>query len=61
MTDPLEPITLPYRTIMDLKSRSPLMLFAAMNNLSEQSFVAPYKFIGAAALSVDKATIDFTF
>ena len=26
-----------------------------MNNLSEQSFVAPYKFIGDAALSVESA------
>ena len=31
------------------------MLFAAIINLSEQSFVAPYRFIGAAALSVDNA------
>ena len=28
--------------------------FAALNNLSAASFVAPYKFIGFAALSVDK-------
>ena len=26
-----------------------------MNSLSEQSLVAPYKFFGATALSVDKA------
>ena len=32
------------------------MLFAAINNLSDTSFVAPYKFMGAAALSVDNAT-----
>ena len=28
---------------------------AAINNLSEHNFVAPYKFIGAAALSVERA------
>mgnify|MGYP003317150024 CR=1 FL=1 len=37
------------------------MLLAAMNNLSEVNFVAPYKFIGAAALSVESATTFFTF
>ncbi len=31
-------------------------LFAATNNLSDVSFVAPYKLIGEEALSVDKAT-----
>ena len=43
---------------MDL---TPLMLFAATNNLSEVSFVAPYKLIGLLALSVDKATTFFIF
>ena len=36
------------------------MLLAAINNLSEQSFVAPYKFIGAQALSVERAITLFT-
>ena len=31
------------------------MLLALMNNLSDASFVAPYKFIGELALSVLKA------
>ena len=31
-----------------------------MNNLSEQSFVAPYKFTGEQALSVERATTFFT-
>ena len=35
-------------------------MFAAVNNLSLQSFVAPYKLIGDAALSVDKAITFFT-
>ena len=33
----------------------PLILFAEMKSLSEQSLVAPYKFIGEQALSVDNA------
>ena len=36
------------------------MLFAAVNNLSDASLDAPYKFIGKAALSVDKAIILLT-
>ena len=35
-------------------------LFAEEKILSEQSFVAPYKFVGAAALSVDNAIIFLT-
>ena len=31
-----------------------------INNLSEHNFVAPYRFIGAAALSVDKAITTLT-
>ena len=34
------------------------MLFAATNNLSDASFVAPYKFTGFAALSVESAMSD---
>ena len=33
----------------------PTILLADTNNLSEHNFVAPYKFIGAAALSVLRA------
>lgn len=36
------------------------MLFAAVNNLSEVSLVAPYKLIGAHALSVESATTSRT-
>ena len=60
ITDPLEPITLPYRTTLNRTSFDPLILLAAANNLSETSLVAPYKFIGAHALSVDSATTSFT-
>ena len=59
-TDPLEPTTLPYRTTEKTESESPNKLFAATNNLSEASFDAPYKLIGFAALSVDKAITFFT-
>ena len=41
-------------------SRFPRMLFAATNSLSEVNLVAPYKLIGAHALSVDRATTSFT-
>ena len=34
--------------------------FPATNNLSETSFVAPYKFAGLLALSVDNATTRLT-
>ena len=40
---------------------SPERLFAAINNLSEQSLVAPYKFKGDEALSVESATTFFIF
>mgnify|MGYP001283228830 CR=1 FL=1 len=39
----------------------PIILFAAIKILSEANLVAPYKLIGFAALSVDKAMIFFTF
>ena len=41
-------------------SLEPRILLAAANNLSDASFVAPYKLIGAHALSVDNATTSFT-
>jgi len=43
------------------KSLPPFRLLAATNNLSEHNLVAPYKLIGAAALSVERATTSFTF
>src|SRR6218665_4086 len=56
ITDPLEPITLPYLTTENLIGFQPVILLAATNSLSEASLVAPYKLIGAQALSVDNAT-----
>ena len=38
ITDPLDPITLPYLTIEKLVSFHPLKLFAAINSLSEHNF-----------------------
>ena len=40
-TDPLELNTFPYLTIENRKLLLPTRLFAATNNLSEASFVAP--------------------
>ena len=59
-TDPLLPKTFPYLTTENLVSDFPTILFADTKSLSEHNFVAPYKLIGAQALSVDKATIFFT-
>src|SRR6478609_2213383 len=56
ITEPFEPITLPYLTTENFIGLVPRMLLAAINNLSEASFVAPYKLMGAAALSVERAT-----
>ena len=56
MTEPLEPMTFPYRTMENFIGFVPFILLAATNNLSEVNFVAPYKLIGAQALSVDSAT-----
>ena len=41
ITDPLDPITLPYLTQEKLIFLSPLILFPAMKSLSDTSFVAP--------------------
>ena len=60
ITEPLDPITLPYLTTLNLTFLDPLILLAATNNLSEASFVAPYKLIGAHALSVESATTSLT-
>ena len=46
---------------MEILFHQPTILFAATNILSEASLVAPYKFIGFAALSVDKAITLETF
>ena len=59
-TDPLLANTFPYLTTENLVSDLPTILFADTKSLSEHNFVAPYKLIGAQALSVDKATIFFT-
>ena len=40
-TEPRDPETLPYRTTANLVLPEPTKLFAAVNNLSEQSLVAP--------------------
>ena len=61
ITDPLDPITLPYRTTENFMSLNPFILFAAIKSLSEVNLVAPYKFIGAQALYVERATTFFTF
>ena len=55
ITEPLDIITFPYLKILNFKSLFPLIKLALKNNLSEQSLVAPYKFTGDTALSVDKA------
>ena len=61
ITDPLEPITLPYLTIVNFVILSLEYSDSAANNLSAANFVAPYKFIGFEALSVDKLTTLFIF
>ena len=56
ITEPFDPITLPYLTTENRIGFHPVILFAATNSLSEASLVAPYKLIGAQALSVESAT-----
>jgi hypothetical protein len=58
ITEPLEFITFPYLTVLRIIFFSPTILFADEINLSATNFVAPYKLIGEAALSVDR---DITF
>ena len=53
-TEPLLAKTFPYLTTENLVSDFPTILFAETKSLSEHSFVAPYKLIGAQALSVEK-------
>ena len=60
ITEPLLSITFPYLTVLKVISCFPFILLA-INNLSAHNFVAPYKFTGAAALSVDNATTFLTF
>ena len=60
MTEPRDPITFPYLTTAYRVPCSPPYEFEATNNLSEANFVAPYKFIGDDALSVESATTRFT-
>ena len=59
-TDPLLPNTFPYLTTENFIVFFPTILLADIKSLSEQSLVAPYKFIGAAALSVESAITFFT-
>ena len=61
MTLPLEPITFPYLTTEKRHPSAPDKWLAATNILSEASLLAPYKLIGLAALSVDKAITFLTF
>ena len=49
-----------YANLENIISLDPLILLAAINNLSDVSFVAPYKLTGAQALSVESATTFFT-
>ena len=60
ITDPLLPETLPYLTTENFGPLFDEILLAAKNNLSEHNFVAPYKFVGDDALSVDNAITFFT-
>ena len=59
-TEPLLPNTFPYLTILNDRFCFPNILFAAINNLSEHNFVAPYRLAGATALSVERAITLFT-
>ena len=54
-SEPLDIKTLPYLTIENTIFFLPTILFALIKSLSEHNLVAPYKFIGAAALSVESA------
>ena len=56
MTEPLDPITFPYRTTEKFVLDPAEYEFPEINNLSEVSLVAPYKFTGLLALSVESAT-----
>ena len=60
ITEPLEFKTFPYRTTEKIVSVWADKEFDETNNLSATNFVAPYKLIGLAALSVDKAITFFT-
>lgn len=53
-------MTFPYLTTDSDIFFFPAILFADVTSLSAQSFVAPYKFIGEQALSVDSAITFFT-
>src|SRR3990167_3542311 len=54
-TDPRDPITFPYLTAANRAPPSPDKALAATNNFSAHSLLAPYKLIGAHALSDDSA------
>jgi len=59
-TEPLLAKTFPYLTTENRHPFFLLRLFADINNLSEHSLVAPYKFTGEEALSVERAITLFT-
>ena len=54
ITEPREFITFPYLTTENIVSLCTDIKLDEIVNLSAASFVAPYKFIGSTALSVDK-------
>ena len=54
-TEPLDPTTFPYLTTENLVWCFPAILLAETKILSDVNFVAPYKFIGSEALSVESA------
>ena len=60
ITEPLELITFPYLTTEKLIFFLLFVKLEAIINLSEHNFEAPYKLIGATALSVDRATTFLT-
>ncbi len=57
--EPRLPNTLPYLTTEAVYCLFPLTLLEAIISLSEQSFVAPYKFTGAAACRLKEQLIFF--
>ena len=51
MTDPLDPITLPYLTTENIVSCEFENELAATKSLSDANLVAPYKLIGSSFIS----------
>ncbi|TKS59651.1 MAG: hypothetical protein EWM72_01836 [Nitrospira sp.] len=61
ITDPRDPMTLPYLTTAKRVICTPAYALLATNNLSDASLDAPYKFAGLLALSEDSAITPLTF